>query len=467
MAAEIMAPMGHPDYKSEIAGIIRSSLAPKLKKERILGYHENDIAAALSLLTPDERSKFYNILDIDSLAEVLEYADGLYDYLEEMNMKKRIEILSRLETPTVVEYLKGIGKKERSSIIALMADDARSEISLLASFDEDEIGSKMTTNYIRITSGISVRQAMRELVDQAAENDNISTLYVVDSDGVYYGAIDLKDLIIARDGTALEEITRTSYPYVYASELIEDCIERIKSYSEDSIPVLGEDNTLKGVLTAQDITQMSDDEISEDYAKLAGLTAEEDLQEPLGKSLHKRLPWLVILLGLGLVVSSVVGLFERVVEGLTLIICFQSLVLDMAGNVGTQSLAVTIRVLMDDEWLTARQKLHLVGKEARVGLCNGAILGALSFGLIGLYLLLFKAQPAALAFSVSFCTGAALLIAMVLSSLSGTVVPILFKKMKIDPAVASGPLITTINDLVAVVTYYGLAWLLLIQVMHL
>ena len=435
MAAEIMAPMGHPDYKSEIAEIIRSSLAPKLKKERILSYHENDIAAALSLLTREERSKFYNILDIDSLSEILEYADELYDYLEEMNMKKRIEILSRLETPTVVEYLKGIEKKERSSIIALMADDARSEISLLASFDEDEIGSKMTTNYIRISSGISVRQAMRELVDQAAENDNISTLYVVDSDGVYYGAIDLKDLIIARDGTALEEITRTSYPYVYASELIEDCIERIKSYSEDSIPVLGEDNT-----------QMSDDEISEDYAKLAGLTAEEDLHEPLGKSIRKRLPWLVILLGLGLVVSSVVGLFESVVAGLTLIICFQSLVLDMAGNVGTQSLAVTIRVLMDDDQLTAGQKLLLVGKEARVGLCNGAILGVLS---------------------VSFWRGAALLIAMILSSLSGTVVPILFKKMKIDPAVASGPLITTINDLVAVVTYYGLAWLLLIQALHL
>ena len=134
---------------------------------------------------------------------------------------------------------------------------------------------------------------------------------------------------------------------------------------------------------------------------------------------------------------------------------------------GTQSLAVTIRVLMDDDQLTAGQKLLLVGKEARVGLCNGAILGVLSFVFIGLYLFCLKGQPVLLSFSVSFCTGAALLIAMILSSLSGTVVPILFKKMKIDPAVASGPLITTINDLVAVVTYYGLAWLLLIQALHL
>lgn len=137
----------------------------------------------------------------------------------------------------------------------------------------------------------------------------------------------------------------------------------------------------------------------------------------------------------------------------------------MAGNVGTQSLAITIRVLMD-EHLTGRQKVHLTLKEARVGLCNGVILGILSFGMIGLYLM-WKGETALLAFSISACTGIALLVSMVLSSISGTTIPLLFKRMNIDPAVASGPLITTINDLVAVITYYGLAWMLLIRMMHL
>ena len=171
------------------------------------------------------------------------------------------------------------------------------------------------------------------------------------------------------------------------------------------------------------------------------------------------------LLGLGLVVSSVVGLFEGVVAHLTIIISFQSLILDMAGNVGTQSLAVTIRVLMDEQ-LSGRQKLFLVGKEARVGLANGAILGVLSFALIGLYLIVLKGQTAVFAISVSFCTGAALVASILLSSICGTVVPLVFKKLHIDPAVASGPLITTVNDLVAVTAYYGLAWLLLIEVLH-
>ena len=240
----------------------------------------------------------------------------------------------------------------------------------------------------------------------------------------------------------------------------------MKEYSEDSIPVLDADNRLKGVLTSQDITQLVDDEMGEDYARLAGLSAEEDLKEPLKRSIGKRLPWLMVLLGLGLVVSSVVGMFEHVVAHLTLIVSFQSLILDMAGNVGTQSLAVTIRVLMDEQ-ISGRQKLFLIGKEARVGLVNGLILGTLSVVCIGLYLVALKGQTVMMAFSVSLCTGIALVVSILLSSICGTAVPLAFKKMNVDPAVASGPLITTINDLVAVVSYYGLAWLLLIRVLHL
>lgn len=456
----------HPDYPNEIAAIIRSNLTPKLMREKILDYHENDIAEALALLTKDERRRFYTVIDTETLGEVLEYSDQMKEYVDELGIRKRVEVLSNLEPATTAEYLRELEKDQRSTIVDLMDEGTRSEIMLLGSFDEDEIGSKMTTNYISIPAGSTVRQAMRELVDQAAENDNISTIYVVDKDQSYLGAIDLKDLIIARENTDLDDIITTSYPYVYAEEQIDACIERLKDYSEDSIPVLDDENRLRGVLTAQDVTWLVDEEMGEDYAKLAGLTAEEDLKEPLGKSIKKRLPWLIILLGLGLVVSSVVGVFETVVSGLTLIVCFQSLILDMAGNVGTQSLAVTIRVLMDEQ-LTGRQKAALVGKEARVGLCNGLILGVLSFGLVGLYLLLIKGETAMMSFSVSFCTGIALAVSMLLSSITGTVIPILFRKMKIDPAVASGPLITTVNDLVAVVTYYGLAWILLINILHL
>ena len=142
---------------------------------------------------------------------------------------------------------------------------------------------------------------------------------------------------------------------MYGTDLIDECIEDLKDYSEDSIPVLDNDNRLLGVITSANIVDLVDDEMGDDYAKLAGLTAEEDLNEPLRESMKKRMPWLVILLALGMIVSSVVGIFEKVVTNLPIIMCFQSLILDMAGNVGTQSLAVTIRVLMDES-LTAKHK---------------------------------------------------------------------------------------------------------------
>ncbi len=452
----------HPDYNQELTQLVKSGISPKALKERLSDYHENDIAEALEEMNREDRMKVYRILDAEELADVMEYVEEPVEFMNELSMRKRIDILSNMESVSAAEYLKELEKTERSTLLELLPEDVREDIALMLSFDEDEIGSVMSTNYIEIDSDLTVKEAMHALVAQAAENDNISTIYVVDEKGTFYGAIGLKDLIIARETTPLLTLIATSYPYLYAHEQIDDCVERIKNYSEDSIPVLDDDNKLLGVITAQDFIQVVDDEMGEDYAMLAGLSAEEDLNEPIWQSVRKRLPWLFILLGLGLVVSSVVGMFEAVVAQLTLVICFQSLILDMAGNVGTQSLAVTIRVLMDEK-LDGRDKWMLVLKEARVGLINGLLLGVSSFALVGGYIYLFKGHELGTAFAVSGCIGAAMMLSMLLSSIVGTSIPLFFKKIHVDPAVASGPLITTINDLVSVVTYYGLTWLFLIQ----
>lgn len=191
----------------------------------------------------------------------------------------------------------------------------------------------------------------------------------------------------------------------------------------------------------------------------------EELTESVIVSVKKRMPWLCVLLVMGLGVSATVGMFESIVAQLPVIMCFQSLVLDMAGNVGTQALAVSIRVLMYPE-IERKHRKALVRKEVRIGLMNGCILGLLSFGVIGGYLRI-TGYPSGFAFAVSGCLGIAMVLAMLMSSLSGTVIPIFFKRIGVDPAAASGPLITTINDLVAVITYYGLSWLILLKLMHL
>jgi magnesium transporter len=455
-----------PNYEEELAAIIRSDISDEEILEQLDNYHENDIAGAMELLTVGERKKLYHVLGAERVAEIFTYIDDVGKYIGELDLKSAARIIENMDSDDAVDVLEEVDEEERQKLYSLLDRESRQDIALIISYDEDEIGSRMTTNFIEIRKNLSVKEAMKSLVAQAEDNDNISTIYVSDEDGKFYGAMDLKDLIVARNYVDLETLISTSYPYVRDHELISDCIERLKDYAEDSIPILNSEDEIIGVITAQDIVEVVDDEMGDDYAKLAGLTAEEDLKEPLLESMKKRLPWLVALLFLGIVVSTVVGIFEGVVSQIALVVCFQSLILDMAGNVGTQSLAVTIRVLMDEN-LDGAQKIKLMFKEMRVGFFNGLLLGTMSFLVIGIYIYLFKVRKWVYAFSIAGCVGIALVVAMVISSLVGTVVPMFFHKIKIDPAVASGPLITTVNDLVAVVTYYGMAWVLLIDVLKL
>ena len=204
-----------------------------------------------------------------------------------------------------------------------------------------------------------------------------------------------------------------------------------------------------------------DAELSEDYAKLAALSSEDDANETIFKSAFRRLPWLCVLLVLGLIVSAVVGTFEGIVKELPLIVSFQSLILGMAGNVGTQSLAVTVRSLSADD-LSGKNAFKLIFKETRVGLLNGFLIALCSILIVGGYLCIRGVAPT-MAFMTAGCVALALCFAMMISGFTGAGIPMMFSKFGIDPAVASGPLITTLNDLVAVLSYYGLAYLLLLK----
>lgn len=453
-------------YVEELIAIIRGNLSREELIDRLFDYHDNDIAEALELLTPEERKRLYSALGAERVAEIFAYLDDGDIYLKELSLKQQAKVISEMDSDDAVDILEEVDDDTKCKILGMLDKEASEDVKLLLSYDEDEIGSYMTTNFILIHNDLTVREAMRELVRQAGENDNISTIYVVDRQEQYYGAIELQDLIIAREHTELEDLISRSYPFVMDHEKISECIEKIKDYAEDSIPVLLEDRSIGGIITAQDIVEVVDDEMGDDYAKLAGLTAEEDLNETTGESIRKRLPWLVILLFLGMVVSAVVGVFESVVAVLPIVMCFQSLILDMAGNVGTQSLAVTIRVLMDEN-LTTGQKVKLMFKEMKIGFFNGVILAVMALVFLGTYIHLFKGFALGYSLMISACVGVSLVGAMVVSSLVGTLTPIFFKKVGVDPAVASGPLITTINDLVAIVVYYGLVAVVLIDIVHL
>ncbi len=468
-------------YVEEIVAIIRSSTARGTRftyrkdsqsskkgelREKLKNYHDNDIARSLNFLNKTERMRLYRLVGAQWMSEIISYVENPEEILKELGIQNLAKVINEMDADDAVDLLADLDDGTNAKLRSILDESVRADITLINSYDEDEIGSLMTTNFIRISNKLTIRQAMHELVKQAGDNDNIGTIYVVNDKGKFYGAIDLKDLIIARENDNLDSLISYAYPYLYANDKITDHIEKIKDYAEDSLPVLNKEKKMIGIITSQDVVEVVDDEMGEDYAKLAGLSAEEDLRETTLESMKKRLPWLIVLLLLGMGVSSVVGVFDSVVACLPIVICFQSLILDMAGNVGTQSLAVTIRVLMDEK-LSKKDKFFLVIKEVRVGFCNGMLLGVLALLGLGVYIILFKNYALTNAFMISSCVGISLMLAIIISGLVGTLVPLFYDKIKVDPAVTSGPLITTVNDLVAVVTYYGLAWIFLINILHL
>ena len=228
---------------------------------------------------------------------------------------------------------------------------------------------------------------------------------------------------------------------------------------------MNNDNQIEGIITKPRLLQLFDKEMAEDYVKFAGLSAEEDLNETVFRSIVKRTPWLILLLFLSLLVSAVISMFESVVAKLTIAVVFQSLILDMSGNVGTQSLAVSIRVLADPD-VTHKQRLKLMIKEVRAGLVNGLIIGAGSAVVLTFFIHFFSGYDWIQASAIALCIGLAMVTAMIISSFTGTAIPITLSAMKIDPAAASGPLITTLNDLIGATTYYSMIWLFLIQMLH-
>ena len=459
-------PMQERDYGAQILTIIRSGLSDEEIREQLTEYHENDIASIFEELTVEERDRLFQIFGSEIMSDIVSYMDDAGDYLSEIDADDAAEIIEQMDADDALEALDDLDEETRSEIFELIEDEEiKEDIELLDSYAENEFGSRMSTNYIVVKRNLSIKEIMKTLVSEAAENDNIYKIFAVNEDESFYGAIDLKDLIVARSNVDPETLISTAFPFVYDKELISENIERLRGYSEHMIPVVSSaNNALIGVITSTDIIELVDEERADDYAKLAALSSEHEPDETLFESMKKRVPWLVALLFMGLAVSAVVGMFEGVVASLPMIVSFQSLILGMAGNVGTQSLAVTVRLLGNDEDSNWKSQLLTILKEIRIALFNGLVLGAVSFLIVSVYLFVFASYSTIFVFSAAGCVGLAMCFAMTISGLTGAAIPICLYRCGIDPAVASGPLITTINDLVAVVSYYGLAWALLLNI---
>lgn len=426
-------------------------------RQSLIKIHPYDLAQTFVSLKAEERLKIYASLNDQELANLFSYLeiDDSADYLEELDIQKGASVLEHMEVDDATDILLEIDNESQvKNYLNLIESETRDELSYLSSHDEDLAGSIMTTSFIKIDSHLDIKEAMKILVQEANETEVIDPIYVCENNKLV-GIIPLKELIIARSPNKIKDIMKTKVIAVDVNHNAVEAAEKIRDYGLSSLPVLDNEN-LVGIITIDDAMDIIEDNLSHNYVNLAAVA--HDLNEennPL-KSLGKRLPWLIGLLILGFFTSAVISGFEGIIGKVTALVLFQSLILSVAGNIGTQSLAVTIRGLSRGDLLGKVSKNLL--QELKISLVNSFLLAILSF--IVAYSFLWLSQNDTSNLIIATVLAISMFITLNASSLLGVLIPVFFSKVKINPAIASGPLITTIIDILAVFIYYGLATLM-------
>ena len=287
-------------YTQEIFDLVRKTPDRKKLATALSYYHDNDIANVLSYLTPKERKHLYDSLGTEETSKVFAYIDEDVDkYFAELEADQAADIIEEMDADDAVDILEELSDRQAKKIIGLMEPEAKEDIELINSYADNQFGSLMTTNFIAVKVGTTLKEMMKSLVEQAKENDNIGTIYLLNENETLHGAVDLRDLLIAKNEADLESAVISSYPYVYADEIIDkESLDKLIDYDEDSIPVLSErTNEVLGVITAQDLAEISFDEIDE---------PDEPVETPVEK---ENRAWIVMLvLGILLtIIGAIIG----------------------------------------------------------------------------------------------------------------------------------------------------------------
>lgn len=425
-------------------------------------YHPYDIANIFEALDEDERKLFYQTFRPEEIADVFEYIseENVVEYLEEMNLKVGARILNEMETDDAAAVLNSM--EEESTVkhyLDIIPEENREELDYLTKHDENSAGSIMSTNYIELEMNMDIKEAMRKMVADANDSELIDPLFVCD-DGVLKGIITLKDLLVARAPNKIKDImSEGNLIFCNVDDSISIATKRIHDYGLNAIPVV-DNMKLVGIITIDDAIDEVVEDIHEDYNKMAAINDETSEKNNIFKNMLHRLPWLIILLIISLLVSNVTSAFEHVIVEVTVFAFFQSMIFDMAGNAGTQSLAVTVRSISKHEMDSNKGILKHLGKEFLTALLSALILGVITFITSYIYMII-RGDANLVKWLVALILACSLTLSLLVTEMLGSIVPIIFYKIKVDPAVASGPLITTLSDTISILIYFGLATLFL------
>ncbi|WP_102028064.1 magnesium transporter [Salirhabdus sp. Marseille-P4669] len=418
-------------------------------RAEFLELHPYDQAQIFLEQSKEIRLLIYTYLSPDEMAEVLENIDyeDINSILTEMDPRFASQILGEMATDDAVDVLNALDKNEVASFLTIMDKESAEEIKDLLHYEEKTAGSIMTTEFVAVRASMAIREAMLHLRKEAPEAETIYYIYVIDGEKHLVGVISLRDLIIAEEDWVIRDVMSDRIVAAQASEDQEDVARMMRDYDLLALPVVDFQNHLLGIITVDDIIDVMEEEASEDYSKLAGVSDKETPNMNALEAAKKRLPWLLILLFLGLFTASLIGRFEETLDKVAILAIFIPLIAGMAGNTGTQALAVAVRsIATGDSEKDGISKLLL--REAGTGFITGTCSGIV----ITIVIYVWKGS-----IYLGILVGISIMLTLIVATLAGAFIPLLMHKMKIDPAVASGPFITTINDIISILIYFGMA----------
>lgn len=421
--------------------------------ETFSNYHHADIAEIIEELNSEEATYIIKLLDSEKTSDVLMELDDDYreKILKNLSIKEIAEEVEELDSDDATDIISELPEEKQKKVISKIIDaEHKADIKELLKYDEDSAGGLMAKELIKVNENWTVTRCVKEMRSQASEVTRVHSVYVVDNDDILLGRLSLKDLLVANPKTKIRSIYKKNVDHVYDTDSAESVASTMQKYDLGAIPVVNKKKKLLGRITIDDIVDLIKEEAEEDYQLAAGILQDVDVDDTIFELTKARLPWLIVGLIGGIGAAFVMVGFDEILIQNEILFYFTPLIAAMAGNVGVQSSAIIVQGLANDD---IRGSINnRLFKETLLSILNGVILAILLF----LFIYFWKGDV-----NIALALSVALVAVVIVAGIIGTFIPLFLNKRGIDPAIATGPFITTSNDIFGILIYFMVAKLIL------
>ncbi|MCH6558869.1 magnesium transporter [candidate division KSB1 bacterium] len=414
----------------------------------LVGNHPADIAEILGNLSEENEKYVFGLFDADTASDVIVELDDVTreKLVSELQHERISEIVDEMESDDATDLVAELPDEVAEKVLDAIDEEGSEEVKELLQHDEDTAGGIMALEYVAVSEDTTVDEAIKEIRAKAEEVPEVYNVYVFDKDGMLAGFLPLKNLIVAQASQKIKDVLIADVISVPIEMDQEEVANIFRRYNLVSLPVVDELGKLVGRITVDDIVEVIEEEASEDIQKMAGIADEEEIRETsVFKISFGRLPWLLVGFVGQLIAALVLSQFEASLRDIFLAIFFIPMMMAMGGNSGIQAATIVVRGIALGE-LSPDDTFKRLSREIKVSLFNGAVCGLLLFGIIAVF-----DTP-----TFGFVLALSMLAVIINASILGASIPLILRKVGVDPAIAAGPLITTFNDIIGLAIYLGL-----------